>query len=153
MRMQTFILIAQLIWIDGFISLLHHQRRFYIFHCFQNVYTRYPISFLWFDFMHCLDLFSRVYIGKRIATASTSSYWKKEEAVPGCSPVSKTLNHPPVVKLSLCIYCTPTFLLPVSIKFCHIVDVAIKLYTWCNVVALHHILTHCTQQLPPTWIQ
>ena len=86
-------------------------------------------------------LFSRVYIGKRIATASTSSYWTEDEAVPGCSPVSKSLNHPPVVKLSLCIYCTPTFLFQSALKFCHILDVDIEVYTWCNVVALHHILT------------
>lgn len=87
---------------------------------------------------HILAIGVGVYIGKRIATASTSSYWIEDEAVPGYSPVS---NHPPVVKLSLCIYYTPTFPFQSATNSVTYVDVVIALYTWRNVVALHHILT------------
>lgn len=100
----------------------------------------------YYMFVHIFHIFhassdffsSRVYIGKRIATASTISYWIEDEAVPGYSPVS---NHPPVVKLSLCIYYTPTFPFQSATNSVTYVDVVIALYTWRNVVALHHILT------------
>lgn len=80
----------------------------------------------------------------------------KKKAVPGCSPVSKSPNHPSVFKQYRCIYCTPTFLFQSALRFCHIVDVVIELYTWCNVVTLPSYFNtgqHCTQQLSWTWTQ
>lgn len=80
----------------------------------------------------------------------------KKKAVPGCSPVSKSPTHPSVVKQYPCIYCTPTFLFQSALRFCHIVDVVIGLYTWCNVATLPSYFNtgqHCTQQLSWTWTQ
>lgn len=58
-----------------------------------------------------------------------------------------------VVKLSLCYLLYARIWLPVSIQFCHSIDVVVELYTWHNVVALpSHLDTgqRRTQQPSPT---